>query len=65
MEGQQDQAAMFRDLMRVVHNLGRNQALAPPQNGPINANNTGSIVEQFPRFKPPSFDGKTNHLATE
>lgn len=52
MVGQQEQFAMIRDLIRVVHDLNRNQAPAPPLNGPAYANNMGSIVEQFHRFKP-------------
>ncbi|XP_022860377.1 uncharacterized protein LOC111380932 [Olea europaea var. sylvestris] len=58
MAQQQDQAAMFRDLMRAVHDLGRRHA-------PASGNNTGAIVEQFCRFKPHSFDRKADPLAAE
>ncbi|XP_022848810.1 uncharacterized protein LOC111371135 [Olea europaea var. sylvestris] len=44
--------------MRTVHELGRRHA-------PASANNTGAIVEQFRRFKPPSFDGKADPLVAE
>lgn len=48
MARQQDQTAMFRDLIRVVHDLSRRHA-------PASANNTSSIVEQFHFFKPSFF----------
>ncbi|XP_022862713.1 uncharacterized protein LOC111382914 [Olea europaea var. sylvestris] len=62
---QQDQATMFRDLLRAVQDLGRQQAQAAPHNATGGANTMSSIVEQFRRFKPPSFDGKGDPFAAE
>ncbi|XP_022861865.1 uncharacterized protein LOC111382191 [Olea europaea var. sylvestris] len=62
---QQDQATMFRDLLRAVQDLGRQQAQVAPSNVTRGANTMSSIVEQFRRFKPPSFDGKGDPFTTE
>ncbi|XP_022855142.1 uncharacterized protein LOC111376413 [Olea europaea var. sylvestris] len=45
--------------------LGRQQAQAAPSNATGGANTVSSIVEQFRRFKPPSFDGKGDPFAAE
>ncbi|XP_022867946.1 uncharacterized protein LOC111387607, partial [Olea europaea var. sylvestris] len=60
---QQKKATIIRDLLRVVQDLGRQQAQGGPRG--TNANNTSSIVEQFRRYKPPTFDGKADPLAAE
>ncbi|XP_022857227.1 uncharacterized protein LOC111378283 [Olea europaea var. sylvestris] len=62
---QQDQATMFRDLLMAVQDLGRQQAQAVPHNATGGANTMSSIVEQFRRFKPPSFDGKGDPFTAE
>ncbi|XP_022866463.1 uncharacterized protein LOC111386240 [Olea europaea var. sylvestris] len=62
---QQDQATMFRDLLRAVQDLGRQQAQATPHNATGGANTMSSIVEQFRRFKPPSLDGRGDPFAAE
>ncbi|XP_022859941.1 uncharacterized protein LOC111380569 [Olea europaea var. sylvestris] len=56
---------LFRDLLRAVQDLGRQQAQAAPSNATGGANTMSSIVEQFRRFKPPSFDGKGEPFAAE
>ncbi|XP_022891964.1 uncharacterized protein LOC111406823 [Olea europaea var. sylvestris] len=60
---QQNQVTIIRDLLRAVQDLGRQQAQAGPHGA--NANNISSIVEQFRRYKPPTFDGKADSLAAE
>ncbi|XP_022874202.1 uncharacterized protein LOC111393033 [Olea europaea var. sylvestris] len=62
---QQDQATMFRDLLRAVQDLGRQQAQAAPSNATGGVNTMSSIVEQFRHFKPSSFDGKGDPFAAE
>ncbi|XP_022859365.1 uncharacterized protein LOC111380123 [Olea europaea var. sylvestris] len=65
MAHQPTQAAMFRDLLRAVQDLGRQQMQAPSQNAQTNSNTTSSVVEQFPCYKPPSFNGMAGPLAVE
>ncbi|KAL2490559.1 Uncharacterized protein Adt_26187 [Abeliophyllum distichum] len=60
----QTQATIFRDLIRAVQDLDRQQAQEPPLNA-TRVDNTSSMVEQFLRFKPPSFDGKDDPFAAE
>ncbi|XP_022868168.1 uncharacterized protein LOC111387811 [Olea europaea var. sylvestris] len=56
---------MFRDLLRAMQDLGRQQAQATPHNVIAGTNTMSSIVDQFRRFKPPSFDGKGDAFAAE
>ncbi|XP_022856725.1 uncharacterized protein LOC111377829 [Olea europaea var. sylvestris] len=65
MARQPTQAAMFRDLLRAVQDLGKQQTQAPPQNAQTNSNTTSSVVEQFRRYKPPTFNGIAGPLAAE
>lgn len=65
MAHQPTQAAMFKDLLRVVQDLGRQQTQAPPQNAQTNSNTTSSVVEQFHRYKPPTFNRMADHLIAE
>ncbi|XP_022851618.1 uncharacterized protein LOC111373334 [Olea europaea var. sylvestris] len=60
---QQNQATIIRDLLRAVQDLGGQQAQAGPAS--VNTNNTNSIVEQFRRYKPPTFNRITGPLAAE
>ncbi|XP_022862795.1 uncharacterized protein LOC111382983 [Olea europaea var. sylvestris] len=65
MARQPTQAAMFKDLLKAVQDLGRQETQAAPQNVQTNSNMTSSVVEQFRRYKPPSFNGMTGPLAVE
>ncbi|XP_022854137.1 uncharacterized protein LOC111375533 [Olea europaea var. sylvestris] len=65
MARQPTQAAMFKDLLRAVQDLGRQLTQVPPQNVQTNSNTTSFVVEQFRRYKPPTFNGMAGPLATE
>ncbi|KAL2497770.1 Retrotrans gag domain-containing protein [Abeliophyllum distichum] len=54
---------MFRDLMRAVQDLGRQQAQEPSSNA--TRVDKSSMVEHFHHYKPPSFDGKDDPFAAE
>ncbi|XP_022863082.1 uncharacterized protein LOC111383233 [Olea europaea var. sylvestris] len=56
---------MFKDLLKAVQDLGRQETQASPQNVQTNSNTTSSVVEQFHRYKPPTFNGMTGPLAAE
>lgn len=62
---QQEQAVMFRDLLKVVQDLGRQQAQAAPHNATGSANTMSPIIEQFNHSKSPSFDGKGDPFAAK
>lgn len=61
----------LRDLVNALQRLTQQQAPTAPRNAPnlpnrqANANNTSMVVEQFHRYKPPTFNGRATPLAAE
>ncbi|XP_022865485.1 uncharacterized protein LOC111385333, partial [Olea europaea var. sylvestris] len=64
-------ANLMRDLLQAVQELTRQNQAPSPQNAPPQEDTPPfvpgaiSIVEQFRRYKPPTFDGNSDPLAVE
>ncbi|XP_022851499.1 uncharacterized protein LOC111373224 [Olea europaea var. sylvestris] len=62
---------LMRDLLRAVQELSRKNQAPPPQNAPPQQNaphfapGAVSVVEQFRRYKPSTFDGNSESLVVE
>ncbi|XP_022845338.1 uncharacterized protein LOC111368340 [Olea europaea var. sylvestris] len=62
---------LMRDLLRAIQELSRQNQAPPPQNAPLQQNalhfapRAVSVVEQFRRYKPSTFDGNFEPLVVE
>ncbi|KAL2539633.1 Uncharacterized protein Adt_00611 [Abeliophyllum distichum] len=64
-------ANLMRDLLQAMQELTRQSQALPPQNVqqppnlPPNASGAIPVVEQFRKYRPPTFDGGSDSLAVE